>query len=194
MERLPELVLTLGQQVQRAYKQPTDLAENVYLEQLHDRNEVLYYRLLHDHLIELLPIVYDPSFGEAIKQYSHEYRHPRGVYRPTDRPQDVRRSFRGTGLGADDVLLVVTDAEETSGSAAGGYAPSRSRWANPPSTRRRRGVHPVRCVPVVLDVGTEDEPSRSACRCPGRLGYARHGEERYRDEVLARRPHPRAAG
>jgi malate dehydrogenase (oxaloacetate-decarboxylating) len=115
--RLPSAVFTLDQQAKRAYaqlhQQPDDLAENVYLEQLHDRNEILNYRLLADHLDELLPVVYDPTVGQAVKLYSHEYRRPRGVYLSIDRPDDVRTSFEGLGLGVHDVdLLVVTDAEE----------------------------------------------------------------------------------
>src|SRR6516162_647396 len=95
--RLPSAVLTLDQQAQRAHQQmqaqPSDLAKNVYLEQLHERNEVLYYKLLADHLAELLPIVYDPTVGEAIEKYSHEYRRPRGAYLSIDRPDDIARAF-----------------------------------------------------------------------------------------------------
>ena len=113
--RLPSAVLTLDQQAQRAYRQlqaqPNDLAKNVYLEQLHDRNEVLYYHVLGGHLPELLPIVYDPTVGDAIEQYSHEYRRPRGIFASIDRPDDIGASFATLGLGPDDVdLIVCTDA------------------------------------------------------------------------------------
>ena len=101
--RLPSAVLTLDQQAQRAYRQsqaqPNDLAKNVYLEQLHDRNDVLYYYVLAGHLPELLPIVYDPTVGDAIEQYSHEYRRPRGDLR-LDRPAGRhRRLLRHLGAG-----------------------------------------------------------------------------------------------
>ena len=73
---LPPKVLTLEEQAKRAYKQflsqPDDLSKNVYLTALHDRNEVLFYRLLNDHMTEMLPIVYTPTVGTAIQRYSHE--------------------------------------------------------------------------------------------------------------------------
>jgi malate dehydrogenase (oxaloacetate-decarboxylating) len=118
--RLPSAVLTLEQQALRAYgqlhRQGSDLAKNVYLEQLHDRNEVLYYKVLRDHLAELLPVVYDPTVGEAIERYSHEYRAPRGVFLSIDRPDDIANAFGTLELGPDDVdLIVCTDAEEILG-------------------------------------------------------------------------------
>jgi malate dehydrogenase (oxaloacetate-decarboxylating) len=66
---------------------------------LHNRGEVLYYKVLQDHLAELLPIVYDPTVGEAIEQYSHEYRRPRGVFLSIDRPDDIEKTFATLGLG-----------------------------------------------------------------------------------------------
>src|SRR6516165_7111825 len=109
--RLPSAVLTLDQQAQRAHQQmqaqPSDLAKNVYLEQLHERNEVLYYKLLADHLAELLPIVYDPTVGEAIEKYSHEYRRPRGAYLSIDQPDGIGKTFATFELGPDDVDLIV---------------------------------------------------------------------------------------
>jgi malate dehydrogenase (oxaloacetate-decarboxylating) len=114
--RLPSGVLTLDQQARRVYeqlqRQPTDLAKNVYLEQLHDRNEVLYYKVLADHLAELLPVVYDPTVGDAIERYSHEYRRPRGIYLSIDRPDDMEKAFATLELGPGDVdLIVCSDAE-----------------------------------------------------------------------------------
>jgi malate dehydrogenase (oxaloacetate-decarboxylating) len=101
--RLPAAVLTLEEQADRAYRQlqqqGSDLAKNVYLEQLHDRNEVLYYRLLAEHLTELLPVVYDPTVGEAIEKYSHEYRRPRGIYLSINQPDDIAKAFATLKLG-----------------------------------------------------------------------------------------------
>jgi malate dehydrogenase (oxaloacetate-decarboxylating) len=81
---LPPAVQTLDEQAARAYgqfhAQPTPLAKNTFMAELRDRNETLYYKLIVEHLTEMLPIVYDPVVGEAIEQYSEEYRRPpRGV-------------------------------------------------------------------------------------------------------------------
>ena len=81
---LPGGVSTLDGQLRRVYaqylRQPDDLAKNVYLSHLRDRNEVLYYRLLTERIQEMLPIVYTPTIGKAIERYSHEYRRPRGKF------------------------------------------------------------------------------------------------------------------
>jgi malate dehydrogenase (oxaloacetate-decarboxylating) len=95
---LPEGVSTIDGQVRRVYgqfqRQPDDLAKNVYLANLRDRNEVLFYRLLSEHVAEMLPIVYTPTVGKAIERYSHEYRRPRGVFLSVDHPDLVEESFR----------------------------------------------------------------------------------------------------
>ena len=71
----------------------------MYLEQLHDRNETLYCRLLAEHLGELLPVVYDPTVGEAIEKYSHHYRRPRGIYLSINQPDDIAKAFATLKLG-----------------------------------------------------------------------------------------------
>ncbi|WP_217238034.1 NAD-dependent malic enzyme [Streptomyces sp. AC555_RSS877] len=159
---LPPAVLSLELQARRAWEQlrsqPDDLAKNVYLEQLHDRNEVLYFRLLTDHLTELLPIVYDPTVGEAIKRYSHEYRRPRGVYLSIDRPQDVRPAFEALGLGPDDVdLVVATDAEQLLGIGDWGVGGMQISVGKLAVYTAAAGIHPGRAVPVMLDVGTGNQ-------------------------------------
>jgi malate dehydrogenase (oxaloacetate-decarboxylating) len=160
--RLPSGVLTLDEQAQRAWQQlqaqGDDLAKNVFMEQLHDRNEVLYYRVLLDHLAELLPVVYDPTVGDAIERYSHEYRRPRGIYLSIDRPDDIETAFGTLGLGPGDVdLIVCTDAEEILGIGdwgVGGIAISVGKLA---VYTAAAGIDPRRVIPVSLDVGTDNE-------------------------------------
>ncbi len=73
------------------------------MEQLHDRNEVLYYRVLADHLTELLPVVYDPVISDSIERYSHEYRRPCGLYMSIYRPDDMDKAFDSLGVRPEDV-------------------------------------------------------------------------------------------
>jgi malate dehydrogenase (oxaloacetate-decarboxylating) len=160
--RLPSAVLTLDQQAQRAYRQMLrqgdDLAKNVYMEQLHDRNEVLYYRVLADHLAELLPVVYDPVIGDAIEHYSHEFRRPRGLYLSIDRPDDMDKAFASLGLGPADVdLIVCSDAEEILGIGDWGVAGSLIAVGKLAVYTAAAGIDPRRVVPVSLDVGTNNE-------------------------------------
>jgi malate dehydrogenase (oxaloacetate-decarboxylating) len=100
---LPDGVSTIEGQLARVYaqyrRQPDDLAKNLYLASLRDRNEVLFYRLLTEHIAEMLPIVYTPTVGTAIERYSLEYGRPRGVYLPVDHPDQVETAFRNYGRG-----------------------------------------------------------------------------------------------
>jgi malate dehydrogenase (oxaloacetate-decarboxylating) len=160
--RLPAAVLTLDQQAQRAYQQLQaqggDLAKNVYLEQLHDRNETLYCKLLADHLAELLPIVYDPTVGEAIERYSHEYRRPRGIFLSIDRPDDIEAAFATLELGPGDVdLIVCSDAEEILGIGDWGVGGIQIAVGKLAVYTAAAGIDPRRVIPVSLDVGTDNE-------------------------------------
>jgi malate dehydrogenase (oxaloacetate-decarboxylating) len=160
--RLPSAVLTLEQQTLRAYqqmqRQPGDLAKNVYLEELHDRNETLYYRVLSEHLAELLPIVYDPTVGDAIQRYSHEYRRPRGIFLSIDQPDDIEKSFATLELGPDDVdLIVCSDAEEILGIGDWGVGGIQIAVGKLAVYTAAAGIDPRRVIPVSLDVGTDNE-------------------------------------
>ena len=156
---MPYKVFTLEQQAARSYAQysaqPTPLAKNVFLTALHDRNEVLFYRLLTDHLREMLPIVYTPTIGEAIERYSHQYRRPRGVYLSVDAPELIESSLAATDLDPDEVdLIVATDAEAILGIGdwgVGGIAIAEGKLV---VYCAAGGLDPNRAIPVILDVGT----------------------------------------
>ena len=190
--RFPSAVETLDQQVARSYAQlrsfATDLDKYVFLDQLHNRNEVLYYRLLTDHLAELLPIVYDPTVGEAIKKWSRDYRRSRAVYLSIDRIEDVRPSFEALGLGPDDVdLLVVSDAEEILGIGDWGVNGTDISVGKLAVYTAAAGIHPERAIAVNLDCGTDNE---ALLNDPAYLGnrHARVRGARYDaliDEYLA---------
>ena len=158
---LPDAVSTMEGQLARAYgqylRQPDDLSRNLYLASLRDRNEVLFYRLLTEHIEEMLPIVYTPTIGTAIERYSYEFGRPRGVYLSVDHPDQVETAFRNYGLGPADVdLVVATDAEGILGIGdwgAGGIAIAVGKLAVYVAAA---GLHPGRVIPVVLDTGTDN--------------------------------------
>ena len=159
--RLPTAVLSLENQARRVYeqlgRQPTDLAKSVYLEQLHDSNTVLYYKVLADHLTELLPVVYDPTVGDAIKKYSHEFRRPRGVFLSIGQPGDIEKAFAALQLGPGDVdLIVCTDAEEILGIGDWGVGGIQISVGKLAIYTAAAGIDPRRVIPVSLDVGTNN--------------------------------------
>ncbi len=160
--RLPVRVETLEEQARRSYAQlgsyETDLEKYIFLDQLHDRNEVLYYKVISDHLAELLPVVYDPTIGEAIKKWSQDYRISRAVYLSIDRPEDIRASFETLGFGPDDVdLIVVSDAQEILGIGDWGVNGSDISVGKLAIYTAAAGIDPARVIAVNLDVGTDNE-------------------------------------
>jgi malate dehydrogenase (oxaloacetate-decarboxylating) len=185
---LPAAGLSLEEQAVRSYEQyrvqPTELAKNNFLAALRDRNEVLYYKLLEQHLKEMLPVVYDPVVAQAIERYSHEFQRPDGVYLSVDDIDGIEVALRNYGLGADDVdLLVATDAEEILGIGdwgANGIAISIGKLA---VYTAAAGIDPDRVIPVMLDVGTDRE---SLLNDPLYVGnrHSRVRGERY-DQLIA---------
>jgi malate dehydrogenase (oxaloacetate-decarboxylating) len=157
---IPAGHMTLEEQVSRVYaqyrRQTTDLARNVLLTEVHDRNEVLFYRLLASHLSEMLPIIYTPTVGQAIENYSHEYRRPRGVYLSVDRPELIEASLRAPGLRADEVdLIVATDAGAILGIGDWGVGGIHIAVGKLAVYTAAGGINPNRALPVMLDVGTD---------------------------------------
>ncbi|MDM5238604.1 oxaloacetate-decarboxylating malate dehydrogenase [Bacillus cereus] len=159
---LPPAVLTLDEQARRAYEQfcsqPDDLLKNVYLTALHDRNEVLFYRILTNHLREMLPIVYTPTVGVAIQRYSHEYRKPRGVYLSVNDPSGIEEAFANIGATAENIdLVVVTDGEGILGIGDWGVGGINIAIGKLAVYTAAVGIDPSRVLPVILDVGTNRE-------------------------------------
>jgi malate dehydrogenase (oxaloacetate-decarboxylating) len=156
---LPPEISTLEVQVKSAYTQygrlPDALSRNIFLTALHDRNEVLFYRLFSAHLREMIPIVNDHTVGMAVEHYHHECRRPRGVYLSIDHPKAIEEAFDNLGAGAADVdLIIATDAEQILGLGdwgVGGIEVSIGKLA---IYTAAGGVDPTRAIPVMLDVGT----------------------------------------
>ena len=158
---LPHAVTTIDRQARRVYaqyrRQSDDLAKHVYLAHLRERNEILFYRLLMEHLNEMLPIVYTPTVGEAIERYSHEYRRPHGVFLSVDHPHLVEESLRNYGLGPDEVdLIVVTDSEGILGIGDWGVGGIDIAIGKLTLYTAAAGIDPRRVIPVGLDMGTDN--------------------------------------
>lgn len=158
---LPSRVTTLAEQARRMYVQygraTEPLAKFAELSQLRDRNEVLFYRVLLDHLEEMLPIVYTPTIGEAIQRFSEEYHGTRAVFLSIDHPELVEQSLRDFGLQADDVdLVVATDSEGILGIGDQGVGGVQIAIGKLAVYTAAAGIHPHRAIPVVLDVGTDN--------------------------------------
>ena len=159
---LPPVINTLEAQVKSAYAQyqrlPDALSKNIYLTALHDRNEVLFYRLLSGHLREMIPIVNDMTVGMAMQQYHHECRRPRGVYLSIDHLDGIEEAFANRGAGPEDVdLIVATDAEQILGLGDWGVGGIEISIGKLAIYTAAGGIDPTRVIPVMLDVGTNRE-------------------------------------
>ena len=159
---LPPDISTLGSQVKHAYIQyqrlPDALSKNIYLTALHDRNEVLFYRLLSEHLREMIPIVNDLTVGLAIEQYHHECRRPRGVYLSIDHAEAIEEAFANLGAGPGDIdLILATDAEQILGIGDWGVGGIEVPIGKLAIYTAAGGIDPTRVIPVMLDVGTNRE-------------------------------------
>jgi len=159
---LPPQVLTLDEQVKRVYEQysirTTNLFKNGLLYDLYNRNVVLFYRLLKDHLSEMLPIVYTPTVGEAIEQYSQVYRRPGGLYLSIDDQDGIETAFRNLGHAKNEIdLIVVTDSESILGIGDQGIGGINISIGKLAVYTAAAGINPSRVLPVVLDVGTNNK-------------------------------------
>ena len=156
---LPPHVETLDEQVVRAYeayqRKDDDLERHIYLRALQDTNEVLFYKLLLDHIAEMTPIVYTPTVAQACEQFSHIYRRPRGLFISYPLRDSIGKLLRNRPNKDVDVI-VVTDGERILGigdQGAGGLGIPIGKLS---LYTLIGGIHPARTLPIVLDVGTNN--------------------------------------
>jgi malate dehydrogenase (oxaloacetate-decarboxylating) len=157
---LPPAVETIEEQSFRAYKaflrKPDDLERHIYLRQLQDNNEVLFYRLLLDHIQEMLPIVYTPVVAEACQEFSHIYRRARGLIVSYPLRDDIQRLLQNRP-NKDVRVIVVTDGERILGIGDQGVGGLGIPIGKLSLYTLIGGVPPAQTLPVILDVGTNNQ-------------------------------------
>ncbi|KAI0839211.1 hypothetical protein F5Y06DRAFT_29900 [Hypoxylon sp. FL0890] len=158
---LPASVQTLEQQEERAYQQycscHDDLAKNTFLASLKEQNLVLYFKLIQDHLKEMFSVVYTPTEGDAIQNFSRLFRRPEGCYLNISDIDRVSHDLAQWGRPEDIDYIVVTDSEEILGIGDQGVGGILISVAKLVLTTLCAGLHPNRTLPVVLDCGTDNE-------------------------------------
>ncbi|MDQ1014085.1 NAD-dependent malic enzyme [Streptomyces afghaniensis] len=159
---LPPAVETLDEQVARAYEAfhgyDKPLNRHIYLRQLQDTNEVLFYRLVTEYLEELLPVVYTPTVGEACQRFSEIYRRPRGLFLTWEDRHRFRDILRNRPHRDKDVdVIVVTDGQRILGLGDQGVGGMGIPIGKLSLYTAIGGIHPARTLPILLDVGTDNE-------------------------------------
>jgi malate dehydrogenase (oxaloacetate-decarboxylating) len=157
---LSEGISTIEEQIERAYdsfkKKPDDMEKYIFLLGLLNRNETLYYRILIDNIEEMLPIVYTPTVGKACQQLSRIMRRPRGIYiSPLNigKIDDILRNVQYP----DTRLIVVTDGERILGLGDLGVDGMGISIGKVSLYVAASGLNPSLCIPMCLDVGTNNE-------------------------------------
>lgn len=156
---LPHQVETLTQQVARMYVQyhehRTNLGKNIYLNVLHDYNETLFYKLVSEHLEEMLPIIYTPTVGEAVQRFSMEHRKAKGLYISYFDRSKIEKILDNR-LPPEVDLTVVTDGEAVLGIGDQGIGGINISNAKLMVYTLCGGISPHRVLPIQLDVGTNN--------------------------------------
>lgn len=182
---LPAAVSNLETQVTRALgnlrRKAYDIERYIYMQLLQGRNERLFYRLIIDHIEELMPIIYTPTVGEACKEFAHIFRQPRGFYITPDDRGHIRKMLDNWPEN-DVALIVVTDGERILGLGDLGANGMGIPIGKLTLYSACAGIQPHQCFPVMLDVGTNNEELRNDPLYLG-VNQARLTGEAYTDLV-----------
>ena len=159
MGLLPLHSSTEAEQLARTYenyqRKESDLERYVFLTALQDRNETLFYRLLQEHISEMMPIIYTPTVGEGCRQYSHVFRRPRGLY--ISYPHRAEIPSLLDNAPSDNVeVIVVTDGERILGLGDLGVGGMGIPIGKLSLYTLCAGIHPATTLPILLDVGTDN--------------------------------------
>lgn len=157
---LPAHIAPMEEQLARTHRnylhKDDDLERYIFLTSLQDRNEILFYRLLSEHVRELCPIVYTPVVGLASQQYSHIYRRPRGLYLSYPYRDDIE-AMLGNAAAQDVRVIVVTDGERILGLGDLGIGGMDIPIGKLTLYTVCAGIHPAMTLPILLDVGTDNQ-------------------------------------
>lgn len=156
---LPPAVETMEDQLQRAYRQYSiisdDLQKNIFLNNLYNINETLFFRLISEHIKEMMPIIYTPTAGLAIQQYSNEFRKPRGIYIAYPDRDHIDEILENR-INPEIDLIVVTDSEQILGIGDQGVNGIGISVAKLVIYTLAAGINPRRMLPLMIDVGTNN--------------------------------------
>lgn len=157
---LPQNVETIEEQAERAYRQyrlcQNDLDKHILLRSIQDDNETLFFRLLEEHLEEMMPIIYTPTVGEACEEFSNIYRNHRGIfvsYPDRDHMEDILRSATKDKVK----VIVVTDGERILGLGDQGIGGMGIPIGKLSLYTACGGISPAYTLPIMLDVGTNNQ-------------------------------------
>jgi malate dehydrogenase (oxaloacetate-decarboxylating) len=168
---LPTAVKKLDEQAGHCWHEfstrPSDLDKHIYLRALQDRNETLFYRVLHDHIPETLPIIYTPTVGEACQRFSEIYRRPRGLFVSYPERDHLDEVLENRPQRDVDVI-VVTDGQRILGLGDQGIGGMGIPIGKLSLYTLIGGIEPGRTLPIVLDVGTD---SAELLQDPQYLGW-----------------------
>ncbi|PSW05228.1 NAD-dependent malic enzyme [Photobacterium lipolyticum] len=157
---LPPRVQTFDDQLNRVYdgfrNASTDIEKYLFLRALQDRNETLFYALLSRHVEEMTPIIYTPTVGKACQEFSHRYQKARGLYITEDSVDEMGEMARHF-IGKDIKIIVVTDSQGILGLGDQGVGGMGIPIGKLSLYTLGAGIHPAHCLPIALDVGTDNQ-------------------------------------